>query len=295
MTSIAAADRARCEAKALRPGTAFDVSFRFAPAAHAQRILALEAFFVSVRSIAHEVSEPAVGLAKLAWWHRETRPDAMRHSQHPVVRALHACNALEGVPEETLERYFAGLAAFMTDAACETGDDLLAGAGRVGGQEARIEAGGGRDEGIETSLAALGEACFVSWLIRNIRSRTCAESWWVPLDLQARHGASRMACVADGDDAALAGLVPALAGLALGRLEQGRAGLGRALPPAMHHLVVRAAVERQFLGRAARARRAVQTLRHLAPGPRAALAAWSTARRLHRGHDRSGPGPGGRR
>jgi phytoene synthase len=293
MTTVTDSDHARCESRALLPGTAFELSYRFAPAAHARRILALEAFFMSVRSIAHEVSEPDVGLVKLAWWQRETHPDAMPRSQHPVVRAMHACNALGGIPAGTLDRYYSGIAAFMTDAACETAEDLLAMAGRAGGQEARLESGGdiaGLPDGV---LDALGEACFVAWLIRNISTRTCAESWWVPLDLQARHGATRMACTEAGGQGVPAGLVSGLAKLALERLEAGRAELDRALPPAMHHLVVRVAVERRLLRRAARFRQTRQASRPWSPGPRAAVSAWNTARRLNRRQRETFAGPGG--
>ncbi len=280
MKLVSPGDLAACEATALRPGSTFEISFRFAPAGFAARILALEALFVSVRNITYEVSDPAVGLAKLSWWQKETRGDAMRQSQHPVVRALRDSEALAGAGDGLLAGYFNSLAGFLVSGLFETGADLLRAAKCIGGQEAILEAGGTGGDPWADDAAKLGAAGFLAWLIRNIRGRTCSESWWVPLDFQARFGVTRDSGQAGSGNGGLESLVSGLGGLAMEQLESGRKGLGDSLPPALHHLMIRAEVERRFLQGLIRAPRVF--LSRPLPGPRAVLAAWSRARSLRR-------------
>lgn len=112
---LGAFERERCAELALVPGRPFDIALRFAPSAEAERQLALEALFASLRELPGSISEPGPGLAQLSWWSDELARAGTRGSQHPVVRALlttGAINALDGAP---WRNYLAALGHDMTD------------------------------------------------------------------------------------------------------------------------------------------------------------------------------------
>lgn len=199
MSRLDATLRARCVELAVVPGRPFDIARRFLAPAAADRALATEALFAVLRELPLAGSDPAPGLAQLAWWHHEIEQASAHGSQHPVVQALLATGGIEQLQEATWNSYLGAIGEWLADPVVPDRGTLQLRLAATAGLEARLSAG--------TDAAAGAESVrLLEWLARLAPGRPLPS--WVPLDLVARHGA-------EPDAARLAGLAVDLAGLAL--------------------------------------------------------------------------------
>jgi hypothetical protein len=188
MNGMQAADRARCEELALAPGRPFDIALRFTHSAAADRLLALEALFRVLRELPWAVSDPTPGLAQLAWWHEEISQAAQRGSQHPVVRALRDCGALEALQGASWNTYLRVLGEQLVDNAISNQRALAERLQATAGLEVAIMARS------DTAPAAGADKATAAVHLLDKLSRidlSLPAPAWVPLDLVARFGTDR--------------------------------------------------------------------------------------------------------
>ncbi|AFT85800.1 squalene/phytoene synthase family protein [Paraburkholderia phenoliruptrix] len=79
-----------CQQKAAPPGSSVYYALRQAPAASQPRLTALYALRREFEETVKEVSDPAIGRTKLAWWQNELGALASGAPTHPVSKALAA-------------------------------------------------------------------------------------------------------------------------------------------------------------------------------------------------------------
>ncbi|CAH2891984.1 MAG: Phytoene synthase (EC [uncultured Paraburkholderia sp.] len=79
-----------CQQKAAPPGSNIYYALRQAPAASQPRLTALYALRREFEETVKEVSDPAIGRTKLAWWQNELGALASGSPTHPVSKALAA-------------------------------------------------------------------------------------------------------------------------------------------------------------------------------------------------------------
>jgi len=79
-----------CQQKAAPPGSSTYYALRQAPAASQPRLTALFALRREFEETVKEVSDPAIGRTKLAWWQNELGALASGSPTHPVSKALAA-------------------------------------------------------------------------------------------------------------------------------------------------------------------------------------------------------------
>ncbi|MGY6253424.1 squalene/phytoene synthase family protein [Paraburkholderia caledonica] len=79
-----------CQQKAAPPGSSTYYALRQAPAASQPRLTALFALRREFEETVKEVSDPAIGRTKLAWWQNELAALAAGTPTHPVSKALAA-------------------------------------------------------------------------------------------------------------------------------------------------------------------------------------------------------------
>ena len=79
-----------CQQKAAPPGSSIYYALRQAPAASQPRLTALYALRREFEQTVKEVSDPAIGRTKLAWWQNELGALASGAPTHPVSKALAA-------------------------------------------------------------------------------------------------------------------------------------------------------------------------------------------------------------
>jgi len=77
-----------CQQKAAPPGSSTYYALRQAPAASQPRLTALFALRREFEETVKEVSDPAIGRTKLAWWQNELAALAAGTPTHPVSKAL---------------------------------------------------------------------------------------------------------------------------------------------------------------------------------------------------------------
>jgi phytoene synthase len=282
VSTLSPGDTSVCEQAALIPHGTFQVSYRFAPRQFASRLLALRAFLVRISSIPAEVSEPAVGLAKLSWWRNELGGEALRTTQHPVARALRDSGVLFDIDGELLEGYFSAVAGFMSTETYEDEPALFDLAMGIGGHEALMETAQDGHPQQPGAAAKIGAGSFLYRAVIRPGLRKCQDAWWVPLNLQARHGAEIRSTHTGRWPKDWEDLVNALCATAREWLDQGLGEMGSCLPPVCHHLVINAELKRRRLVRILRnpGRDLEWSLRSSSIGD--VWATWRLARRLRR-------------
>ncbi|MEE4175449.1 MAG: squalene/phytoene synthase family protein [Xanthomonadales bacterium] len=211
--SLGTTERAACEELALAPGTEFEGLFRFLPMEEQESQLSLEALLRSLRDIPLGVSDPSVGIAKLAWWQQELATAPTAGSQHPVVRALLESGALEAMDQHAFGDYLHALVTELQEEPPVNGGELQARLIRSAGAEARVRAGQGSLSAGQ--LEAAGAAARLLELMRTLARGPRRDSMpvWLPMDLVARH---QLRGSGGDDPREQAPVVADLAGMALG-------------------------------------------------------------------------------
>ena len=192
-----------------------------------------------------QVSDPAVAMAKLAWWHQELQAAGIAKSEHPVIRSLVMTTGISGRDSRLLGEYLGGVAGLSAGDALASMQDLESVALQIGGSEASLLAGLGKPDTSDErpGVRSIGAAHFLHSLIMEPESRLSGQSWWLPLDLQARFGVGT-ADLDKGDAANRLSLAlrevstHALNAVNKGRDELLTSGGSQLLSAGEHHLVV---------------------------------------------------------
>lgn len=273
--TLRATDRLACQELALVPGTEFETLFRFLPSRDQDMLLSLEALFRTLSDIPRVVSDPSVGVAKLAWWQQELLQAPSEGSQHPVVRALLETGALETLDPDSFGAYLHALVTELQEEPVTDGEALRERLARVAGSEARVLAGPvGFSDG---QLEAAGAASRLHELMRTLARGGPAPDW-LPMDLVARHQVRNDDRRSPTKSAAL---VADLAGLARGWRRMAPLAPERARTPGERQLVLRDALVGRRLQRAEA--RPERWLTHGGRGDLVeVLGAWRLARKLAR-------------
>ena len=186
-------DRLFCWEQVARTNQSFRVSQAFAARNEAEKLLPLYAFFSVIDQVVTRSSDEDLALSKLGWWRMECSHAKLSSSHHPVLKEFRRTGILEILQDGYIEN--------LLD---EAESRLLARAPSdisefqrlcMDCQKPRFNmemAVCGLEEGMveaDTGLLARGG------LLQLIReSIDCSDQnafWWIPMNLQARHGINR--------------------------------------------------------------------------------------------------------
>lgn len=181
---LADAERVACETLAAGPGSTFGAVMRFLPEDERAPMLACEALFCSLRDIPFDVSDPAVGVAKLGWWQKELAMATEAGSQHPVVRALIATETLECFDSDDFRDYLHALVVKLQAEPPRDVDALRRDLALTAGQEVRVL--GGMHDSSDPAVGAAAASVRLLDLLGRL-ARNDGEHPWIPMDLVARH------------------------------------------------------------------------------------------------------------
>lgn len=184
MPALDANDRAACEELACPPGSVFSLVRRFLEDNEADRALALEALFRSIREVPLRVTDPGVATAKLGWWLSELESIDMGLSQHPVVRAVQVAAALKHGESPNWSAYIAAVSAQVVDPSLADLNALENSLREIGGQEALLIAGVQEDHAARHALDLVGMASQLQDLVAGLASEQ-QEPSWLPWDLKS--------------------------------------------------------------------------------------------------------------
>jgi phytoene synthase len=162
------------------------VSRIFAAPATADRLLPLFALFASVEQVCTEYTDEDVARRKLNWWREECLVRGIASSEHPALRELQSTGGADQLELSDLGHLFAG-AAYRLDAPapvdCSELESLCL---RISQPQIELEKRVCGADG-DSQLLAAGDAAR-NGLLQLLREH---RSWWLPLNLLARHGLSR--------------------------------------------------------------------------------------------------------
>lgn len=266
-------ERAACLELAMGPGKEFDCLFRFLPAADQDRMLSFEALFRSLRDIPLDVSDPSVGIAKLAWWQQELARAPSEGSQHPVVRALVGSGALEVMDRDAFGDYLHALVSDLQEDSVVDENSLLKRFAHSAGSEARVLAG--KSGFSAQQLTAAGSAARLLELMRGLALGGKPPNW-LPMSLVARYQVREAGDFSPQDRAPLVSDLARLARASRAALPLTPSGI---LTPGDRMLVLRDALVERRLSHAER--RPQQWMAGAERGRLGdVLATWRLARRL---------------
>jgi len=254
MAGISQSDRDFCKNLVNSRDGIFSTTYRFAQPLFKDRLLSLRAMTSEIGSIPFRVADQGVARIKIAWWHSELQPDMASVSQHPIVRSLTESGALGTVSKEILDKYFSAITK-MTSGQSITGvDQLINIAEQAGGSEAILECAGGGLKSMENSVRAIGLGRFLYSLLSKPTGTFCEQTWWVPLDLQAKYEITLELTRAGRFTDRIGMIVQQFAGIALdafgGTLTQLKSDpMASHSNPGIHHLKISAAVLQKRLER----------------------------------------------
>lgn len=104
-----------CQSKAAGSGSSFYYAFRFLPRERREAITAFYAFCREADDVVDECREPAVAMAKLAWWREELDLLYVGAPEHPVTRALQPYVTQFDLPKALLEEILDGMEMDLTE------------------------------------------------------------------------------------------------------------------------------------------------------------------------------------
>ena len=167
----------------------FRITSLFADNSIADRLLPLHALFASLEQICSSISDEAVAARKLEWWRGALGGGDSASAEHPVIAELGRTGALEQLPRETLTRLL-DMAAYRIEAPATPGTEELARLCQMTGHpqlQLELALSGNTQSPVPVALATR------RGLVQLVREDLGRErhSWWVPLDLMAKHGVRR--------------------------------------------------------------------------------------------------------
>ncbi len=160
----------------------------FLPAERREREWAFGTLVHELEQAAFQVREPEVATAKLHWWQEELGAAAAGNARHPITKILFADPQVRAADVLVWPALAAGAASLVEPPSCATWQALLDSHAGFYGAVARAEAALFSDG----RLAAASNATLwtISHLLRVLKTAPDAATL-LPLDLLARHGATR--------------------------------------------------------------------------------------------------------
>lgn len=279
-TVITPGDLEYCRQLVCEPGGQFYVSHRFSKSGIRDKLLIYRAFVHELGTIPYRVSDPAVAMAKLAWWHNELKPGMVEKTEHPVARAMKRSGNLASINDGMLDGYLSSLLRLSSGEALTSVQELENSAEQIGGAEAVMEAGLVDASSNPDGTKLLGAGAFISRLVYQPGTMFCAQSWWLPLDTRARHAVN----VAKAEDFVesenMLAAMQEMSGMAAALLVQGKNEILESkkrseLTAGEHHLLIEAEISLRRLEHLISGRSALTA--HKSAGPREVYFAWREA------------------
>jgi len=198
-----------CEDKAAASGSSFYYAFRFLPAERRQAITAFYAFCREADDVVDECHEPAVALAKLAWWRDEVGRLYAGTPQHPVTQALAKAIGPFGIPRESLEEILDGMEMDLTQTRYADFKHLRLYCHRVAGVVGEVAARifGHTQHATLDYAARLGLAFQLTNILRDVGEDARRGRIYLPQDELAAQGVSEADILASRDTPAFQSLM----------------------------------------------------------------------------------------
>ena len=183
----------------------YRVTHVFAEGDDAKRLVAVRALFASLERIVSEVKDEEVALRKLEWWrgallHREPAGEF-----HPVIEALTLDETLQRLDETDLSRLIDQAGQRVGARPVPNRNDLARFCADSGHLLMALE-----HQSVSRIAPRVQELTglkkrrgFTQLLRESFSGQTDRSFWWIPLDLQARHGVAKRDF---GEDGSIAGV-----------------------------------------------------------------------------------------
>lgn len=159
-----------CETKLAAADIAQYYALLFLPVTQRQAAMALYAFWLELREIKDECTDPAVARMKLAWWSEELREMYAGRARHPAAKALAPIVQRHMLPRPEFSALLAGLERHIATPSYPTYHELREhGArtrGRIESLAARIV--GHSDAELLTRAANLGSTLETIGILQNV-------------------------------------------------------------------------------------------------------------------------------
>ncbi|WP_027211208.1 squalene/phytoene synthase family protein [Burkholderia sp. WSM2232] len=180
-----------CQQKAAPPGSSTYYALRQAPAASQARLTALFALRREFEETVKEVSDPAIGRTKLAWWQNELGALASGSPTHPVSKALAASLPDAGAEYPALQTLLRGFEMDLDQARYLDYPNLRRYVQAVGGTFAALVARAASKEaatGTEVPAwsAPLGEGLLLAQLVVETGNDARHGRIYIPIDEMQR-------------------------------------------------------------------------------------------------------------
>lgn len=206
-----------CETKVANQDLGQYYALLFLPSTHRRAAMALYAFWLELREINDECSDPEIARVKLAWWHEEMRAMYAGQAHHPAAQALAPIIASCALPESEFLPLFTGLEQHIGATAYPTYRALREHGERTRGHVERLSAriAGHTDPELLAHAVKLGSTIELIDILRNTGIDAGRGRVYLPRD-------ELMSCGIDTDD------------LQAGRLRQSSRGLLTQLANRLH-------------------------------------------------------------
>ena len=152
----------------------------------------LYAFWLEVREVVDECTDPLVAQTKLAWWHEELQRAFAQQPRHPVTIALSPVIAAHQLPRQPFLDVLEELARRATVARYASFDELREHAIRTRGRIALLAAvvGGLEDSATAAYVTSIGAALELTALLRDAGADARRGRIYLPEDELRRFGVS---------------------------------------------------------------------------------------------------------
>jgi phytoene synthase len=181
-----------CRAKAVRVGSSAYYSLLFTAQEKREPVTALLAFFREVTGVRERCNERAVAHAKLDWWRNEVRSMFHGGGHHPVCKALGRHLPTYDLPEDAFQGFIGGVYEDLERSHYATFSELSLYCsevpGRFGVTLAKVL--GYQDADTSEYASTLGQAIYLTKILRGLRGNLNRGRVQVPLDEMRQHGVS---------------------------------------------------------------------------------------------------------
>ena len=278
-------DRQVCWEQIARANPLFRIAHVFADRKVADRLVPLHAFFASIERICSSFSDEDVAARKLSWWRDAMSAETGAGGGHPVLEELRRSGVAGQLDAGTVGDYFDAVAARIDSPSPASAEELDSACRRTGLPQVRMEltvcGQVPMDDALVNGLAARRG---LTQLVFGIPGRGTRRSWWVPLDLLAKHGFARDELAAQGQSGELGPLVDDVLsrqGLDDKPILHNKTDISIKKQEHVHLFVLDALVQRR-LTHANLTAILSGVDKSMNPGLGDLLAAWKTARRVNR-------------
>lgn len=224
-------------------------SLLFAPAPQRTAVTVLYAFWLEVREIDRECSEPAIGRAKLAWWQEEIEAAFAGQPRHPIAVALAPVITTYRLTKQPFHELIEALARHIATSEYATFEDLREHARGTRGRLEQLATGvsAARVPGIEQRAGELGAILELVCLLREVGADARRGRVYLPRADLARFGIAAEELRTGRAAEPLRRLIAGAAGRLLHELDAGTANLSIPERRALLPLVSAAEIARRLL------------------------------------------------